>query len=56
MLGLLVFVWLAPLVWSHGNMVWPPTWFDPRGEIGLSPGGFMMGGKGESIIISMLQR
>ena len=51
MLGLLVFVWLAPLVWSHGNMVWPPTWFDPRGEIGLSPGGFMMGGKGESISI-----
>jgi len=44
MLGALVLVLLAPSVWSHGNMMWPPSWFDPRGEIGLSPGGFMQGG------------
>jgi len=25
---------------GHGNMVWPPSWFDPNGEIGLTPGGF----------------
>jgi len=24
----------------HGNMMWPPSWFDPNGEVGLSPGGF----------------
>ena len=31
---------LGPLlVASHGNMVWPPTWFDPDGKDGLRPGG-----------------
>jgi len=24
-------------------MVWPPSWFDPNGEVGLSPGGFVIG-------------
>merc|ERR1711936_628815 len=29
----------APLpVSSHANMVWPPTWFDDRGEVGITPG------------------
>ena len=27
------------LVAGHGNMVWPPTWFDPDGKDGLRPGG-----------------
>ena len=30
-------------VLGHGNMMWPPTWFDPNGTIGLTPGGFMHG-------------
>merc|ERR1711971_1460962 len=30
-------------VHGHGNMMWPPTWFDPNGTIGLTPGGFMHG-------------
>merc|ERR1711934_379178 len=35
---------LGPLsVLGHGNMVWPPSWFDPNGTIGLSPMGFMYG-------------
>jgi len=28
---------------GHGNMMWPPSWFDPNGEIGLSPGGVILG-------------
>merc|ERR1719228_38811 len=35
----LLCVWRAPLpVSSHANMVWPPTWFDDRGEVGITPG------------------
>merc|ERR1711872_284396 len=31
---------LAPLgVLGHGNMVWPNTWFDQGGWVGLTPGG-----------------
>jgi len=29
---------LPPLVFGHGNMVWPPVWWDVRGEIGLKGG------------------
>ena len=40
----LLFSFLGPLqVLGHGNMMWPPTWFDPNGTIGLTPGGFMHG-------------
>jgi hypothetical protein len=41
MLGLYVaLATLGPLyVAGHGNMVWPPSWFDPLGEVGLDPGG-----------------
>ena len=28
---------------AHGNMVWPPTWFDPDGKDGLMPGGVIYG-------------
>ena len=40
MLCLAITLALGPLlVASHGNMVWPPTWFDPEGKDGLRPGG-----------------
>ena len=41
--SLLLYI-LGPLsVLGHGNMMWPPTWFDPNGTVGLTPGGFMHG-------------
>ena len=40
--GLVLATFGPPLVVGHGNMVWPPTWFDTNGDVGLSPGGFMM--------------
>ena len=44
MLCLAIFLALGPLlVASHGNMVWPPTWFDPDGKDGLRPGGVGLG-------------
>ena len=44
MLCLAIFLALCPLlVASHGNMVWPPTWFDPDGKDGLRPGGVGLG-------------
>merc|ERR1711971_521220 len=40
----LVFALLGPLsVAGHGNLVWPPTWFDPEGKDGLMPGGVIYG-------------
>ena len=40
----LVFALVGPLsVAGHGNMVWPPTWFDPDGKDGLMPGGVIYG-------------
>jgi len=32
-----------PSVLGHGALMWPPSWFDPNGTIGLTPGGFMAG-------------
>jgi len=29
---------MSSLVAGHGNMVWPPVWWDIGGEIGLTPG------------------
>ena len=40
--GLVLAAFGPLLVVGHGNMVWPPTWFDTNGDVGLSPGGFMM--------------
>jgi len=40
--SLLVSLFRPFFVAGHGNMVWPPTWFDIEGSVGLSPGGFMM--------------
>jgi len=41
-LAILTLASLGPLlVAGHGNMVWPPTWFDKNGDIGLASGGFM---------------
>ena len=35
---------LGPLsVLGHGALMWPPSWFDPNGTVGLTPGGFMAG-------------
>merc|ERR1711890_38354 len=46
----LVVATLGPLsVVGHGNLMWPPSWFDPNGTIGLSPGGFMQGGLPEDV-------
>merc|ERR1711970_1426688 len=46
-LALAVGLALGPLlVAGHGNMVWPPTWFDRDGKDGLRPGGV---GKGENL-------
>jgi len=28
---------LTTAVFGHGNIVWPPTWFDANGEMGLTP-------------------
>ena len=40
----LIFAFVGPLtVAAHGNMVWPPTWFDPHGKDGLMPGGVIYG-------------
>merc|ERR1711962_1328209 len=41
---LLLSLLFGPLaVAGHGNMVWPPTWFDPEGKDGLMPGGVIYG-------------
>ena len=43
----LLLLGLGPLlVAGHGNMVWPPTWFDADGKDGLMPGGV---GRGENL-------
>merc|ERR1712212_494091 len=34
---------VLPSVLGHGALMWPPSWFDPNGTIGLTPGGFMTG-------------
>merc|ERR1712212_859354 len=34
---------VLPSVLGHGALMWPPSWFDPNGTIGLTPGGFMAG-------------
>merc|ERR1712142_1295898 len=34
---------ILPSALGHGALMWPPSWFDPNGTIGLTPGGFMEG-------------
>jgi len=44
LLCIFVFSALGPLsVLGHGALMWPPSWFDPNGTVGLTPGGFMAG-------------
>merc|ERR1711935_227039 len=44
LLRLLLCLGFGPLfVLGHGALMWPPSWFDPGGEIGLTPGGLMIG-------------